>query len=413
VIAAPIAPEQLGGGARRLSRLSRMAIAFLVGAILGWIAWGRGEELVSLLAIAGLPLAWGHTSSRWDASSLMAGYFGAGARGLPHGAVVFFGDQAPAWCGVAMWAAVVAVLCVPYALGWARHGASRGLGFAVATLACAVPPFGLLGWLNPLSMAGVMFPAWGWVGLVLGLAALACVAARSLRATGAIAALAVGANLMAGHAQAAPARWQGFDTSFAKLSSAGTEYASQLLASMKRINWLVGVINDMPRDAVLILPETVLGRLDGVEETMLSQAELILAAKHSRVIVGAELGRGTQYANTAVVLGAGVGEDRAAVQGIPVPISMWKPWADDGAKADLLARGNTITVLGKRVGVSVCYEQLLTYSLLRLAMDKPEVLAAVSNVWWASSTNIPTIQAQSVRAYARLFDIPVVFARNI
>jgi predicted amidohydrolase len=112
-------------------------------------------------------------------------------------------------------------------------------------------------------------------------------------------------------------------------------------------------------------------------------------------------------------LGAKAGEDRAAIQSIPVPITMWKPWAEDGAVADLLGRGNTIEVSGLRVGVAICYEQLLSFSLLRIMLDTPTVLAAVSNVWWASASTIPIIQQQTVNAFGRLFGVPVISARNI
>jgi hypothetical protein len=411
-------PAGWGVDDERARLLGGFVFALASGWAIGWFSWGRADTIVSLLAIAALPIAWAFTSNRWEAVALVASYYGAGERGLPHGAVVFFGDEAPAWCGFAMWGAVVLVLCVPYAIGWGRGGARRGVGFAFATAACVVPPFGLVGWLNPLSVAGVLFPAWGWVGLALcaiGLGSLAALdrKGRSSLVVVLVVALAALSNFSGPRAPEPPTNWLGFDTSFAKLSSAGTESAGQLLASMRRVNWLVNVVDDMPNDSVLVLPETLLGRMDGVTDSMLTDAERKLVRKHSRVLVGAELSRGSHYANSVVVLGARDGDDRAAIQGIPVPISMWKPWAQDGATADLLARASTIAVGGKRIGVSICYEQLLAYSLLRLAADRPDVIAAVSNVWWASSTNIPTIQSQSVRAYARLFNVPVVFARNI
>jgi apolipoprotein N-acyltransferase len=197
------------------------------------------------------------------------------------------------------------------------------------------------------------------------------------------------------------------------LASAGATNAEQLVGALHRINWLNRITHDLPPDSVVVMPETLLGTFDSVEESAVQALEQRLSEMNSRVLVGAELPLPSgEYQNTLLVLGARPGEARAAIQGIPVPVSMWKPWASDGAVGDLLARSSTISVQGVRVAASVCYEQLLSYSLLRLAADRPQVIAAVSNIWWGRDTNIPLIQSQSVNAFGRLFNVPVITARN-
>lgn len=393
----------------------RLIFAAAAGAVVGWVAWGQGECIWGLVGLLLLPLLWGASRSRWEGLALMLPYFAGGARGLPGGAVVFFGDTAPYWWGFGMWLGASMLLSMPFALCWSRIPSKRAAGFALALLVCLVPPLGIVGWLSPLSVAGILFPSGGWLGLALTVVLFVALVLRNGRLIAGLAvavAVANAATLRAGPVN--HMRWLGFDTSFAKLSSAGSDQATQYLSSMDRIQWLRGVIADMPAGATLLLPETVIGRFDGVAQAMLSQAEGELVEKNSRVLVGAELPEDSgRYKNAVVVLGAQRGDDRAAIQGIPVPISMWKPWAADGAEADLLARGNTITVEGHRVGVAICYEQLLAYSLLRLMAAKPDLIAAVSNVWWARATNIPQIQFQSVHAFARLFGVPVVSARNM
>lgn len=399
----------------KLEGLLRLTIYAGVGALVGGIAWGQGEHIWGLVGLLLLPLLWGASTTRWEGLALMLSYFAAGARGLPGGAVVFFGDTAPHWWGFAMWLGASMLLSMPFVLCWSSERGKRAAGFVLAVFACLVPPLGIVGWLSPLSVAGILFPSGGWLGLALtGLlvVALALLKGRLIAVLAVAVAIANLASLRAD--SVVRMRWMGFDTSFPKLSSAAADQATQFLSSMDRIQWLRGVVADMPAGATLLLPETVLGRFDGVAQTMLSQAEGELVGKNSRVLVGAELPEDSgRYKNALVVLGAQRGDDRAAIQGIPVPISMWKPWASDGAEADLLARGNTITVDGLRVGAAICYEQLLAYSLLRLMVDKPDLIAAVSNVWWARATNIPQIQFQSVHAFARLFGVPVFSARNM
>lgn len=403
------------GWAGKHEGVLRVFFMFAAGAVIGWMSWGRGESVVGLANLLALPLLWGISRSRWEGLALMLAYYAAGSRGLPGGAVVFFGDTAPRWWGLAMWLGASLLLSAPFALGWSRVPAKKAAGFILALLVCLVPPIGIVGWLNPVSVAGVLFPSAGWIGLALTIVLFVALVRQKGRLIAGIAVVVLATNAIPSHRDDnIRARWLGFDTSFAGLSSAGADYASQLLASMQRIRWLQGIIAEMPADATLVLPESVIGRYDGVAQGMLALAEEALIVKNSKVLVGAELPQDNgRYKNAVVVLGAKAHDDRAAIQGIPVPISMWKPWANDGAEADLLARGNSIEIDGLRVGVSVCYEQLLGYSLLRLMADKPDVVAAVSNVWWARATNIPQIQIQSVRAFARLFNVPVVSAKNI
>lgn len=385
------------------------------GAAIGFFAWGNGQNHLSLAWSLLLPLAWGMAPTRSAAALLVLGYYLVGARGLPIGAVVFFGEDAPAAFGWSLWFASSLVLTAPFTLLWSKSAGNRPLRFGGAVCLSAIPPLAFIGWLNPLTAAGAVFPGLGWAGLVLLLLLMGALVARSLKYGIALGCVALVSNLMAGPAPSqAPPGWVGVDTTFPRLASAGTEYASQVLASMDRVQWLIESAKDMPADSVLVLPETVLGSLDGVAEFSLQDTQAALATRGSRILIGAELPQPDgEYKNVVKVLGAKPGEDQVAMQSIPIPVAMWKPWASNGAVADLLGGGNTVVVKGRRVGVAVCYEQVLAYSLWRLMLDRPDLIVAVSNVWWARTTSIPDIQRQSVAAFGRLFDLPVITARNI
>jgi hypothetical protein len=407
------------GSALGVGSIWRRRCLPLAWPVLGWavghIAWGHAG-IAQITVVLALPMLWSLASKRLEAAALMLGYFLASARGLPAGAVVFFGDSAPAWWGLAMWLSASLLLALPFMALWRPTGWGRAAGFAAALVVVAAPPIGIVGWTNPITVAGVLYPMSGWVGIGLTLGVFVVLAMGRRKAGLALTAatMALVSVVNSDPPAAAPPGWQGFDTQFAGLSSARADDAGQVLAAMDRIRWLERAIADMPRDATLVLPETVLGRFDGAGQALLDQSEQELRHKGSRVLVGAELPieGSSRYLNAVVVLGAQQADSRAALQGIPVPISMWKPWADDGAQGDLLGRSSVIQVGAQRVAAAVCYEQLLTYSMLKLMSERPSVLVAVSNVWWARATSIPEIQDQSVRAYARLFDVPAVFARN-
>lgn len=388
--------------------------SFGAGLAIGWVCWGESQQLWMLIFALLLPICWALCVSRPQIFVLSLGYFMAGARGLPAGAVAFFGPDAPQWWGVVMWFSASVLWSIPFALFWSHAKYRRAWGFLAALLATSIPPIGIVGWISPLSVAGVLFPGSAWYGLIGCLAIFFFLVQGQYMALIPAFALALGLNFAAKDFERKhPPTWEAANTQFSNMWSAGTGYASQRLASMERTQWLVNRIEQLPAGSVLVLPETLLGRWDGIIEAMLADAERSLAAKGSRVLVGAEMdNRQGGYQNVLVVLGAQEGESRLAIQSLPVPISMWKPWASDGAEADFMGRGNTITVGNQRVGVSICYEQLVIFSVLRLMLDRPDLIAAVSNVWWARATNIPDIQEQSISAFARLFNIPVISARN-
>ncbi|ART61510.1 hypothetical protein CBP36_21320 (plasmid) [Acidovorax carolinensis] len=392
----------------------RIFFTVTAGAGIGAFAWGRSESIDSLAILLALPGLWRLLKSRSEAFTLMLAYYLAGARDLSNDVSVFFGNAAPQGTGMVMWIGASILLSLPFALFWSVKPTQRAFGFLLAVLVCIPPPLGIIGWLNPLTVAGVIFPGAGWVGLAMTLILFVALASCNRALLMPLVTAAVISNGFATSSAArTPENWQGFDTSFEGLASGGMDRASQYLSAMQRTEWLNNVIADMPSGVTLVLPETILGRYDGVVKMLLGEADAILRAKGSRVLVGAELPLATgQYKNSVLVLGATQDDGQVASQGIPVPAGMWKPWAEDGAKADFLARENTIIVDGRRIGASICYEQLLAYSLLRLMVDKPEIITAVSNVWWAKSGSIPKIQSQSVHAFATLFSVPVVAARN-
>lgn len=186
----------------------------LVGGVTGWFAWGQGDSLDRLTVLLLLPVGMGFVRSRGEALVLMFGYFAAGARGLPGGAVVFFGDSAPAWWGSAMWAAATLSLSAPFAVLWRVDLSWRAVGFGIATLACVAPPLGIVGWLNPLTVAGLFFPSWGWAGLAMTLMTFTALASQRIAAIIVCGLAMIIANVSETPA-AAPADWLGFDTSFA------------------------------------------------------------------------------------------------------------------------------------------------------------------------------------------------------
>ncbi len=386
----------------------------LYGVVIGWFCWGRGSGLDALLVLLMLPFGWGLSSSRLSVSMLMGGYYLASARGLPAGTAAFFGGSAPSWIGWVFWFVACALLTMPYVVLWAKQSAERPWRFAFAVLLAAIPPLGLIGWVSPLAVAGALYPGFGWVGLILALGAMSALVARSRIWVAWFAVLAVIANVVLfGGDVRAPTGWSGVNTSFPALAGGQGDDAGQILAAMQRIEWVKRYVDSIPANSVRVLPETVLGSYSGVAQYSLMGVDDALASRGSRLLVGAGIplpdGR---YLNSLVVLGSRGRDGRAAVQSIPVPVAMWKPWVSNGAKADVFGHGGIVEVKGVRAGVLICYEQLLAFSVLKIMMQHPMVLVGAANVWWVQDASIPMIQKQLMGAFGRLFGVAVVGAFN-
>jgi hypothetical protein len=86
----------------------------------------------------------------------------------------------------------------------------------------------------------------------------------------------------------------------------------------------------------------------------------------------------------------------------PVPLTMWRPWSSDGARA-VWDSAPTFELDGRRVAPLICYEQFLVWPVLQSLWHRPDVLLAIGNAWWAHHTSLPAIQTAAVTAWARLF----------
>ena len=96
---------------------------------------------------------------------------------------------------------------------------------------------------------------------------------------------------------------------------------------------------------------------------------------------------------------------------MPVPLTMWRPWASDGTHAYWF-ENPVVDVAGERAAVLICYEQVIVWPILFSMAGRPTVVVAIANDWWAGCSTIPGIQKNCVLAWSRLFGTPLVTATN-
>ncbi len=371
----------------------------LAGAI-GAAAWGS-----SLAALALAPLAvslWATRTPRLAAWLVMLAYYLAAARGLPFGAARFFGNDTPSIFSALLWFGASLALSAPWACLWARQGFYWRVPLALVL--CTVPPVGLVGWANPATAAGVFFPALGWLGLVAMVAALAALCYWPTRVGAALAVAALAGAVVS--SPAAPSWIQAHQTTYGGSGGAGRDFMRDYAANQSMIELAVS-----SKAPFVLFPETVAGLWTPATAELWEDAAAHLRATGRTALVGAEVpieGTG-RTRNALVFVGHHSGE---LVQRIPVPVSMWKPWADAGTEANLFGDGIG-QVNGKRAAVLVCYEQLLVWPMLLSQAAGPEIVIGAANDYWAAETSIPGIQTMTLRAWSRLFSVPLVVAVNL
>lgn len=386
------------------SAAGRCALLAALASAVGFLSW---HGSVAMLAFApAIVIVWRAARSRMQAFIFLYAYYLAASRGLLLGAGIFFGDSltGPAWAyGLGIWLVPNAILAATWALCWGRS--LRIARISVALLLTSLPPIGVVGWANPLTAAGAIFPGLSWLGMALTMCLLAMLAhrLRPVLASGLIA-LAIAANTA--YVPTDPPGWVSIDTTVGTDRDAESEY-SRLQTVQHQV---MSQIRAHPEAKVFVLPELVGGNWDANAIWWEDIGEQ-LNARGQTALIGAYLpyARNHRYVNALFSIGRD--PDWALVDRVPVPISMWRPWDSQSATAFWWESGVT-SIAGIRAASLVCYEQLLIWPIAVSMANRPEIIVGASNVWWARGTSIPAIQHQAVSAWARLLNIPSVWAKN-
>lgn len=379
--------------------------AVMLAGISASIAWTGWSGYVLLLPIsAALPLLWSLARTRLQATAVSASYFLAASRGLPQGVAIFYGQDI--WPGLLLWVVASFAFVAVHAVLWTdRKGWQKPLRYMAACIAMAVPPFGILGWAHPITAAGVLFPGWGWWGL----AAMAFGLVGMTTPYRPAAAVTMTGLWLWSAAEwttpILPASWIGVDLEMG--ASLGRD------TSLERQRQLIDIARAQPHGKTIVLPESALSFWT---PTVGSVWQNGLRRTGITVIAGAAIINEQGYDNVLIQTSA----ERTQVlyrERMPVPVSMWQPWRawigdESGARAHFFANP-IVEVSGRKIAPLICYEQLLVWPVLQSAFHRPDAIVAVGNGWWTAGTSIIDIQRASSKAWARLFNLPLVISFNI
>lgn len=385
-------------------RRDRIRTVLLVGAAtaFGWVGWS-GQVMLLPAALA-FPLIWSSAPSRLASAAVSLSYFLAASRGLPQGVATFF--AADLWCGLLLWLVASLSFVTVHTALWARPGPWRPVRYLVAVILMAIPPFGITGWAHPLTAAGVLFPGWGWLGLVATTAGLMGLVSRR----GPIVTVTLtGFWLWSAASWTDPQilqGWRGVDLAMGPSlgRDAGLSRQRDLIATIQR--------SAAGGTRTIILPESALGFWTPTVASLWKRA---LETSDTTVIAGAAVIDADGYDNVLVM----IDRDGTRIlyrERMPVPGSMWVPWrswlgTSGGARAHFFA--NPVVDVGStKVAPIICYEQLVMWPILQSMLADPDIVVAVGNGWWTESTSIVAIQRASAVAWATLFSKPLVISFN-
>jgi apolipoprotein N-acyltransferase len=162
-------------------------------------------------------------------------------------------------------------------------------------------------------------------------------------------------------------------------------------------------------DRAIVLPESIGGLWFEVPETFWREG--LASTVDKTVLLGAEIGEGDGRSANILLSVNRTGSRVIYRQRIPVPLTMWRPWASDGTHAYWFDNP-VVDVAGERAAVLICYEQVIVWPILFSMAKRPTVVVAIANDWWAGDSTIPGIQKKCVLAWCRLFGTPLVMATN-
>jgi hypothetical protein len=353
------------------------------------------------------------------------------------GARNFFGADVSLLTAFALWMAACLLLASPWLMVWSLNRSQFWWRAPCGLASGVIPPLGIIGWASPLTVAGLLFPGtcwWGWAACAVvsgGLAAYPRSAATLLALTSII------CNTMCKPVAQSPAGWVAVNTCFGAIAHGSASVIAEFTAAQS-----IQEAALTTKATVILFPETVVptwtaatdafwqptfqrlrsdGKIaivgarlpvPGADAGISSVGEIsrALAVLHGKVASGPVPGRSPDflYDNAVVIRGS---ETTIFRQRIPVPIAMWKPFGNVGARLHLFEPG--IVMIGKRrAAFVICYEQLLVWPTLTSLLQRPDILVAVANDYWATGTAIPAQQRICMRSWARLFDLPLLSATN-
>ncbi|HZC23843.1 MAG TPA: hypothetical protein VE866_10940, partial [Candidatus Binatia bacterium] len=191
-------------------------------------------------------------SRRRAAYAIGAVYYAAALWPLIPSARNFFGPNVSALVAIGLWVSASLVLALPWLLVWSPRWREAIWRAPAGIILTVCPPLGIIGWVSPLTAAGILFPGTGWWGVFLCAVSTGALAMWPVRTAVLLTTLSFALNTSF-HPTLPPLEWEAVNTVFGGVAHGNTdpiaEYADAQWIQEKALS---------TRAKVLIFPETVI-----------------------------------------------------------------------------------------------------------------------------------------------------------
>jgi predicted amidohydrolase len=205
------------------------------------------------------------------------------------------------------------------------------------------------------------------------------------------------------HYAAGPPRrldWEGIDTLADDTPGAFGDF--------QRIESMLDRADSSPAK-VIVFPEANIRSWTPTTLAFLDDRIRSLREKGKTVLTGALVPEPQGYRNVVEAFGS---TTAVFEQRVPVPFGMWNPLSGRGVRLNL-AGPSEIGISGERITILVCYEQLIAWPALVSTLDDPVAVVGIGSDYAIRGTPIIRVRAAYMRAWARLWSVPVVTATSI
>ncbi len=377
-------------------------IISLTGMFIAYISWSLSIELTIFSSL--LFFSYFYINQRSYLFTLILSYYLFASRGLLIGTENYYDSI---YIAILIWLLSALLTTSVWITIWNPYQKKRLQLFPIMLTLLIVPPIGFISWVNPIISSAIVFPEFGFLGIVFYLLSLYLVVIllkNKSRTTQTIITILI---LFISTVIYNPIKKQKQNTLYPINSN--LKYKNQavdFLGDYRRQKKLLAIANKSQQNN-LLFHENALGsfnqnsmmiweRLDN-NKTILAGATIY----HKRVGV---------YDNVLMEITHN-SYKTIYKQRVPVPISMWKPWIEQGAKAYPF-QNPTVEYQQSRVGVFICYEQLLTYTYLHTMFYEPKYIIGISNLWWVEDESIGKIQRRNLELWGRLFGKKFYYSEN-
>lgn len=399
-------------------RVTVMAAAqCVVAAVIGVIAWTGPDKLLTLALLLALPALIVTSRIRTVAFLVALTYYLTAARAVPDIIHGFFPQLNFSTC-LAIWIGHAALLALPWtAASTSRNSSSwrRAIAVIVALVTLTIPPFGLFHWGSPLMVSGLLYPGWGWAGLIITLGLLALIAAAEPRARFIQAGVAIAISLAVMvnatyRTPSLPHGWLAVSLDWGKNPPLWSNEMTIRLEKLARM----AIIELGSGAKIVIFPESITGSSTRLPLDVWTQVAHDARARGATVLVGQEVWNEDRSGFRNALIGYGAQGDEGAVivsSQVPMPIGDWKLGFEKGALTNIFGDG-VIRLGGRMVAFSICYEDFLLWPHRGLLSGRAEHMVSVANQWPSSGTSAEIAQDVSRAVLARLAGVAIMIAKN-